>query len=86
MRRMGAEGTSPKLNYNQRQLFWISAAQLYCSVSKDYYNVDSIYSDEHSPHRFRVNGVLVNSPEFAYDFNCPMGTKMNPRKKCKLYF
>lgn len=82
---MGAEGSLPGLNYNQRQLFWISTAQLHCSISKDYYNEALINTEEFSPPPFRVNGILVNLPEFAYDFNCPVRTRMNPTKKCQLF-
>lgn len=36
----------------------------------------------HSPGEFRIVGPLSNNPDFANDFNCPVGSKMNPEKKC----
>merc|ERR1712089_60803 len=32
----------------------------------------------HSPAPWRVNVALANQPEFARDFNCPAGSRMNP--------
>ena len=33
----------------------------------------------------RVNGTLRNIPEFSKVFNCPLGSSMNPKKKCKVW-
>jgi endothelin-converting enzyme/putative endopeptidase len=32
--------------------------------------------DSHSPARFRINGVVVNMPEFAEAFHCKPGQPM----------
>lgn len=85
VKRNGEEGLLPGLKYNQQQLFWISFAQSWCSVSQHDYNARLITTDVHSPHEFRVRGVVSNSPEFASDFNCPADAKMNPAKKCSVW-
>lgn len=79
------EGILPGLKYNQRQLFWISAAQTWCAVSRGEYNKNKIITGMHSPNEFRVNGVVSNMNEFAFDFNCPEQTKMNPEHKCQVW-
>jgi endothelin-converting enzyme/putative endopeptidase len=44
-------------------------------------------SDPHPPGRFRVNGTLVNLPEFQRAFACPADAKMvrTPEKRCTVW-
>lgn len=79
------EQTLPGLPYTQRQLFWISASQTFCSVVRTESMKEWILTDPHSPGVFRVLGSLQNIPAFAGDFNCPIETPMNPAKKCALW-
>ena len=44
--------------------------------------VRRIRTDVHSPTNFRVLGPLSNEQEFAKAFNCPLGSRYNPEKKC----
>jgi endothelin-converting enzyme len=44
-----------------------------------------IEKDPHSPPQFRVIGPLSNLPEFAQEFYCPGGSKMNPKNKCEVW-
>ena len=41
----------------------------------------------HSPSPYRVNVVLSNMPEFAEDFNCPAGSRLNPpqEERCAVW-
>ncbi|KAL1116704.1 hypothetical protein AAG570_005176 [Ranatra chinensis] len=67
------------------QLFWISAANSWCSVYRDEELANRILTDVHSPGEFRVTGSISNMPEFSKDFNCPLGSRMNPVKKCNVW-
>ncbi|XP_043464733.1 neprilysin-2-like [Leptopilina heterotoma] len=80
-----SEQMLPGLNYTQSQLFWISFAQGYCEKVTPKVQKLLLNQDVHSPKEFRVIGSLANRPEFAKDFQCPLGSKMNPKTKCSVY-
>ena len=44
-----------------------------------------VLTNPHSPYLYRVNGAFANMPEFAQDWGCPAGSKMNPNKKCSVW-
>lgn len=79
------EPALPGLPFSTKQLFWITAAQTWCSVERPEVKKIKILTDNHSLSRFRVLGTLSNSLEFAKDFNCPEDSPMNPIKKCKVW-
>lgn len=83
--RNGMESLVPGVKYNQKQLFWISYAQAESSVYGKVSLTYIIENYEHAPAEFRINGVVSNSREFANDFNCAEGTKMNPIEKCRVW-
>ncbi|KAF0742255.1 hypothetical protein AaE_008625 [Aphanomyces astaci] len=66
------------------KLFYLSFAQVRCSKNSDSYLRGSL-GWKHPPDRFRVTGALQNNAEFARVFNCPIGSKLNPSKKCLLW-
>jgi predicted metalloendopeptidase len=41
--------------------------------------------DPHSPPRWRVNGALSATPDFAKAFRCKAGAKMRPAKQCVVW-
>jgi predicted metalloendopeptidase len=67
------------------QLFFVSAAQVWCTESSPEFERLLVQTDEHSPSRFRVVGPAVNHPHFAEAFSCAPGTPMNPVKKCEVW-
>nr|CAD7452416.1 unnamed protein product [Timema tahoe] len=79
------EQTLPGLDYTPRQMFWISAAQTWCSKYRAEAMQQRIITGVHSPGRFRVQGPCSNLEEFSKDFNCPRGSAMNPEKKCSVW-
>ncbi|XP_057334189.1 neprilysin-2-like [Microplitis mediator] len=79
----GKEPTFPNLPYNPNQLFWLSYANQWCLSKSD---LDKPYlMGSHPPYDKRVIVPLSNTPEFSTDFNCPLGSKMNPVKKCQMF-
>ncbi|XP_015600086.1 neprilysin-2 isoform X3 [Cephus cinctus] len=85
VKRNGPEKKLPGLRYTPRQMFWISAANTWCSKYRPEAIKLRITTGFHSPGEFRVLGPLSNMPEFSKDFKCPLGTKMNPEKKCSVW-
>ncbi|XP_078577018.1 endothelin-converting enzyme homolog isoform X1 [Branchiostoma floridae x Branchiostoma japonicum] len=75
----------PGLNKTSEQLFFLGWGQTWCTYYKEEYARHLLYSDPHSPAKYRVNGPLANFPKFAEAYTCPLGTHMNPKKKCVLW-
>ncbi|XP_031344642.1 neprilysin-2-like isoform X2 [Photinus pyralis] len=83
VRRNGKEPLLPNLNYTDRQLFWISAANAFCE--KVLPRKELIQISRYPPTNFRINVALSNTDYFAKDFNCRIGSEMNPFKKCAVW-
>jgi len=67
------------------KLFFVSLAQSWCALQTPEDARIRIATDPHSPARFRVLGPLINHPYFANTYNCPVGSRMNPVKKCAIW-
>ncbi|XP_067630356.1 endothelin-converting enzyme 1-like [Eurosta solidaginis] len=75
----------PNFPYNNKQLFFISFAQIWCNdVHPEVKNLQTS-TDQHVPGEFRVIGPLSNYEKFAEEFKCALGTPMNPEHKCEIY-
>jgi len=85
VRTYGPEPILPGLGYSQRQLMWLSGASVWCNVRRPASLKNQVLTDPHSPSQFRVNGPFANMPEFAQDWGCPAGSKMNPVKRCSVW-
>merc|ERR1711971_92082 len=85
VRKYGPEPILPGLGYSQRQLMWLSGASVWCSVKRPASLKNQVLTDPHSPGIYRVNGPFANMPEFAQDWGCPVGSKMNPVKRCNVW-
>ncbi|XP_015109217.1 neprilysin-2 [Diachasma alloeum] len=82
----GRDRTLPSLEgLRPSQLFFISAAQTYCSNMTAEAYILSVELDYHTPYPERVNVVMMNSPAFAEAFRCPAGARMNPPNKCSTW-
>lgn len=68
--------------FDAAQKFWIFFARLLCTDEE--YSEDYL-GDDHSFHKLRVEGALMNSREFARDFECPENSRMNPSDKCPIW-
>lgn len=64
------EGLTPE------QRFFIGFAQWDCANERPEDLRVRAATDPHSPAKYRINGVVVNMPEFAKTFGCKLGQAM----------
>jgi putative endopeptidase len=69
------------------QRFFIGFAQWACANERPEDQRVRVQTDPHSPPEYRINGVVVNMPEFAKAFSCRSGQPMvKPAEKvCKVW-
>ncbi|XP_042900690.1 neprilysin-1 isoform X2 [Parasteatoda tepidariorum] len=83
--RHGEEPLLPGLNLTHDQLFFLNYAQIWCGSMRPEDALSKVRSSVHSPGPIRVLGPLSNSYDFAKTYSCPMGSRMNPKKKCSVW-
>ncbi|KAK2579846.1 hypothetical protein KPH14_007530 [Odynerus spinipes] len=71
-------------NLTTEQLFFLSYANIFCEVLSPE-RLKKYNGDQHSTGRLRVLGPISNSESFAKAFNCPVGSPMNPERKCNIW-
>lgn len=79
-------GEAPKLaGLTEDQLFFVAAAQIWCTEATPEALRLLVQTDPHSPPKFRVIGPVVNHPGFGEAFSCKSGAPMNPVEKCEVW-
>jgi predicted metalloendopeptidase len=79
-------GEAPKLaGLTEDQLFFVAAAQIWCTEATPEALRLLVQTDPHSPPKFRVIGPVVNHPGFGEAFSCRPGAPMNPVEKCEVW-
>ena len=73
-----ATGGKDSFGHTPAQRFFLSYAQGWCVNSTDEFAKEAAKTDPHSPGKYRVNGVLVNTPAFREAFACKPGAPMAP--------
>jgi putative endopeptidase len=73
------DGLSPE------QRFFVGYAQWACESDRPENLRVKAMTDPHSPGRFRVNGLMVNMPEFEKAFACKPGQPMVKEKRCRVW-
>jgi endothelin-converting enzyme/putative endopeptidase len=74
-----ADGFSPD------QRFFIGMAQWACGSERDENKRVNAVTNPHSPDEYRINGVVVNLPEFGQAFACKVGQPMVKEKVCRVW-
>jgi putative endopeptidase len=71
--------------FTPEQRFFIGYGQSWCSNTRDESKRMYATIDPHSPDKYRVNGVVSNSPEFQQAFQCKAGSAMVREKRCRVW-
>lgn len=83
----GAQEDSTKTinGFTPEQRLFIGYGQIWCENQTDAALRQQVQTNPHSPGRFRVNGVMQNSDDFAKAFSCHAGQKMVSEKACRVW-
>jgi putative endopeptidase len=67
------------------QRFFIGYAQWACENERPENLRANAITNEHSPGKYRVNGLVVNIPEFQQAFSCKAGQPMVRENRCRVW-
>lgn len=71
--------------FTQQQRVFLGWAQVWCENTSDAAIRMQVLTDPHPPSEDRVNGVVINMPEFAKAFGCAKGSPMTTEHPCRLW-
>ncbi len=71
--------------FNPDQRFFIGLAQWACENQRPESLRLHTLTDPHSPGKYRINGVVVNMPEFQKAFSCKAGQPMTKENRCRVW-
>ena len=71
--------------FTPEQRFFIGYAQWACENQRPENLRASAITNEHSPGKYRVNGLMVNLPEFQQAFSCKAGQPMVRENRCRVW-
>ena len=71
--------------FTEDQQFFLGFGQAWCAKARPDFEKMLATIDEHSPPKWRVNGSLSATPEFAKVWSCKAGAKMAPAKACQVW-
>ncbi len=76
---------TPRDGLTPQQRFFVGYAQWACENDRPENLRVSAVTDPHSPGKYRVNGLVVNMPEFAQAFSCQAGQPMVKEDRCRVW-
>jgi endothelin-converting enzyme/putative endopeptidase len=80
-----AQPQPPRDGMTPEQRFFVGYAQWACENDRPENLRVTAMTDPHSPGRYRVNGVVINMPEFEKAFACKPGQPMAAVKRCRVW-
>jgi len=83
--RSAAPDTIVADGFTEDQQFFLGFGQAWCAKMRPDFEKMAATIDPHSPAKWRVNGAVSATPEFAHAFRCKAGAKMAPVKQCVVW-
>jgi putative endopeptidase len=71
--------------FTPEQRFFVGYAQWACENERPENLRANAITNEHSPGKYRVNGLVVNIPEFQQAFSCKAGQSMVRENRCRVW-
>jgi len=71
--------------FSPEQRLFIGYGQIWCENQTEAALRQQVQTNPHSPGRYRVDGVMQNSEDFAKAFSCHAGQKMVSEKPCRVW-
>ncbi|HET9621227.1 MAG TPA: M13 family metallopeptidase [Kofleriaceae bacterium] len=71
--------------FTEDQQFFLGFGQAWCAVQRPDFERWSVAVDDHATPRWRVNGSLAATPEFARAFHCRTGARLAPAAPCVVW-
>jgi endothelin-converting enzyme/putative endopeptidase len=71
--------------FTPEQRFFLAFGQVWCTNQRPEHLRLQVSTDPHSPAKYRVNGVVVNMPEFQKAFSCKAGAPMVKPTACRVW-
>jgi endothelin-converting enzyme/putative endopeptidase len=71
--------------FTPEQRFFLAFGQVWCANEREEALRLQVSTNEHSPAKFRVNGVVQNMPEFQKAFSCTAGQPMAKANVCRVW-
>lgn len=72
-------------SFTPQQMFFVSYANVWCSLIRPDELRQCINIDPHSPSEYRTNVPLMNFDKFAIAFKCKEGSPMNPINRVRVW-
>jgi putative endopeptidase len=85
MASLPAQAGAQRDGFSPEQRFFIGNAQWACENDRPENLRVNALTDPHSPGKYRVNGLMVNMPEFQQAFSCKPGQPMVAAKRCRVW-
>jgi endothelin-converting enzyme/putative endopeptidase len=82
---IGASAKKKVDGFTPEQRFFLSFGQVWCANEREEAVRLQVQTDPHSPPKSRVNGTVVNMPEFQKAFACKPGQPMVAAKACRVW-